>query len=190
MRVLTTGLLSPALSAALTHAVSVLLNLNVYLNILSTSTVLLPSELRPTIAPCKVPRLHTTTYSFSAVGAASQDIDILLLDAACIDSRGKIRSTTGALGAAACIKTLSPHARVAALGSVDCIVLESEKKGRGSRAQEQGNSEALNGSAVSSEWIPAQFVDEYVTDAGLLDLEEVKRLAKENDKPQRTIFGV
>lgn len=190
LRVLTTGLLSPALSAALTHAVSVLLNLNVYLNILSTSAVPSPSELRPTIASCKVPRLHTTTYSFSAVGAASQDIDILLLDAACIDSQGKIQSTTGALGAAACIKTLSPHARVAALGSVDCIVLESEKKGRGSRAQEQGNCEALDGTAVSSEWIPAQFVDEYVTDAGLLDLEEVKRLAKENDKRKRIIFGV
>jgi hypothetical protein len=162
--------------AALIQALSALPNLSIHLSIISSSDNTSVLTLLATFPPSLKDRLHVTTYLPSAIGTASQEIDVLLSKAMCIDEREGIRRATGALGTAVCIKTLCPEASIVAVAHVDSI-------GPGI-VQERGAG-VVQG---LFKWVSAQFVDVHVTEAGVLEANGFDRLAKEADELVQYIF--
>ena len=122
-------------------------------------------------------RSHITTYPPSATGTASQHINVLILDARCIDEHGSIQCARGALAAIVCVRTLSPEASIVAVGCLDSVgpCVEQER--------EVGVSE------TPVEWIPALFVDGYLTEDGVLRSEEVGGVMREASELERHILG-
>ncbi|KAF9700242.1 hypothetical protein EKO04_001654 [Ascochyta lentis] len=182
---------SSAVFTMLSHALSTLPNVSIAISVLLTPDSTSPSELFP-FSP-SAPRVHTTVFPAQAVGTACQDVDVLLLHAEAIDSQGNVQSMTGAMGAAACVKTLSPHARIIVLSEADRIIANVEQRGKNVQAQivfgvnpEDG---AANVSAKLLEWVPARFLDMYLMETGVLGLTEITRLGAEADQRERYIFG-
>ena len=162
--------------AALIQALSALSNLSVHLSIISSSDNTAVLTLLATFPPSLRDRLHVTTYLPSAIGTASQVIDILLSKAMCIDEHGCIRGATSALGTAVCVKMLSPEATIVAVAHVDSI---------GPGVVQEREAGVVQG---SFEWVSAQFVDVYVTEAGVLEADSFDMLAKEADELVQYIF--
>ncbi|KAJ4350942.1 hypothetical protein N0V95_004280 [Ascochyta clinopodiicola] len=165
-------------------------SLSITLSVLTTPDSIPPSELLQ--IPPSTSRLHTTVFPVQALGTVSQDVDILLLHAETIDYQGNIQSTRGALAAAACVKSLSPLARVVVLGGLDRIVpklVRREKDGEPSSVlglKPEGGDVDVD---VRLAWAPARLMDTYLVETGLLELGEIEKLSVEAGERKRYIFG-
>ena len=142
--------------AAMTHALSSSPHLTINLSILS----LLDNHPHPPVFPDQPPslrsRLQIITHLTSAIGTASQEINILFLEAKCIDSQGNVQCKKGALGTAVCAKTLSPSAKIVVLSGVNNITSAMTLTRLAASVEP-------NDAAQSFELVPAWFVDVYVT---------------------------
>ncbi|KAF2626127.1 hypothetical protein BU25DRAFT_411957 [Macroventuria anomochaeta] len=174
LRILTLST-SPAVLAALSYALSSNPQLTIDLSILSSSN-------KHLLSTSSDSRVHITTNPTHAVGTASQKVDILLLEADCIDSQGDVRSNKGALGTAVCVKTLSPSAKAVVMSGVDSITSATTIEGFASGGD-------VGVAAQSFEMVPARFVDVYIAETGAPGVSDLARLAKEADELERYIFG-
>lgn len=174
VRILTIGVSITAL-AALSCFLASDVEFEIHLYVLTSLDQELP-------APPSYERLQISTYSISALGTASQDTDILLLEPPCIGPNGDFWCQNGALGTAVCAKTLSPHAMVVALSSVDNVASSAMK--------DRFAGETKRSIKDTHELVFADFVDVYVTDLGVLKAEDLERFAAEAEELELQILGL
>lgn len=170
IRILTLGV-SRAVLTGLQHALAEDADLEIRLEILTALDQGLP-------APPSYERLHVTVCPTSAIGTASQGVDVLLVEPSCIGPTGNLVCQNGSLGAAVCVKALSPSARVVALSSGDSIAISVAEKLTAGR----GNFDE------TPEWVPWQFVDFCTAESGVLNIKELRRLAEEAEQLDRQIL--
>jgi translation initiation factor 2B subunit (eIF-2B alpha/beta/delta family) len=147
-------------------------------------------------------RLSVRIVPDCAVGYASRNIDIVLLGADCISSKGDVSNKSGSLAAALCAKQQNKDVAVVVVSDVDKIAVpdleekvpESHPSRELSSAwapdtrnklEEQGNVEVFG---EWFEWVPAKFVDSYITELGILEINDVERVAKEIQELDEYIF--
>lgn len=112
----------------------------------------------------------------------------------------------GSLAAAMCIKTLNPKSQVVVVSDADKIVAKGAVEGPKEAHPESEMMEAW-GDAVRRElqgrldngsvevfgewfeWVPAEYVDGYVTENGTLDTVGVESIAGEVGELREKIFG-
>lgn len=165
---------STAVLAALEYALAADANLEIHLYVLSSLEHGVPP-------PPLYSRLHITTYFSSAVGTVSQSVDVLLLEFSCVGADGDMQCQSGALGTAACVKTLSPSARIIGFGREESIA--SAALGRRTAGEDFGGIEETH------ESVPGKFVNVYVTETGLMKGEDLERFAGEARRLDQHIFG-
>ncbi|QRC99243.1 hypothetical protein JI435_065730 [Parastagonospora nodorum SN15] len=138
----------------------------------------------------------------SAVGTAARNIDIVLLGADRISSAGDVSNKSGSLAAALCVKQLNSNAAVIVVSDIDKIAApELEESARESHPAHELSSawapdtrnkleemEKLEVFGEWFEWVPAKYIDMYVTELGILDIEDVERVAKEIQQLDEYIF--
>lgn len=173
VRILTLGVSKAAL-AGLQHALADDPALEIHLEVLTMLDQGIP-------VPPSYDRLHITVCPNSAIGTASQGVDVLLLDPRCIGPTGVLECQNGALGTAVCVKTLSPSARIIALRDGGRIAI--------SVAEALSVSRTGGGFDETPERIPGKFVDMYIAENGALLIEELQGLAEKAGELDRHILG-
>ncbi|KAF9741111.1 translation initiation factor eif-2b subunit family protein [Paraphaeosphaeria minitans] len=151
-------------------------------------------------------RLRIRILPDCAVATAAKDAQLVLLGAKRISASGDVSSKIGSLAAAVCIKTLNPKAQIVAISDVDKIVAkgveEVEKETHPAsemlecwrdETRRELASRIVDGSVEVFdewfEWVPAEYVDGYVTENGILDTEGVEKVAEETGELREKIFG-
>ena len=151
-------------------------------------------------------RLHIRILPDCAVASAAADANFLLLSADQISSSGDVSSKFGSLAAAICTKTLNPKAQVVVVSDADKVVAsgteEGEKKVHSHGELTEAWSDEMRrefGSRIESgvvqvfgewvEWVPAEYIDGFVTENGTLDAGGVARVAGEVGELKEKIFG-
>jgi translation initiation factor 2B subunit (eIF-2B alpha/beta/delta family) len=147
-------------------------------------------------------RLSIRIVPDCAVGTVSQNIDIVLLGADRISSTGEVSNKSGSLAAALCAKQQNKDVAVVVVSDIDKIAAPG---------LEQDNTEHHPSRELSAawapdtrnkleehnkvdvygdwfEWVPAKFIDAYVTEMGVLGLDDVERGAKEIQELDEYIF--
>lgn len=151
-------------------------------------------------------RLQIRIFPDCAVAAAVRQADLLLLGADRISCSGDVSNKIGSLAAALCVKSLNPKSQVVAVSDVDKIApsgIEEEDKeihphnemveAWGDETRRDLAVRIQNGSVDVFgewfEWVPAEYVDGYVTENGTLDTEGVAKVAGEMGTLKEKIFG-
>ncbi|KAL1594606.1 hypothetical protein SLS60_010367 [Paraconiothyrium brasiliense] len=151
-------------------------------------------------------RLHIRILPDCAVATAAKDAQIVLLGADRISASGDVSNKIGSLAAAMCIKSLNPKSQVVVVSDADKIVatgaVEGPKEAHPESEMMDAWGDALrrdlqgridNGSVEVFgewfEWVPAEYVDGYVTEHGTLDTEGVESVAGEVGELREKIFG-
>ncbi|KAH7135375.1 hypothetical protein B0J11DRAFT_564730, partial [Dendryphion nanum] len=156
-------------------------------------------------------RLEILVAPDCAVGSVMRDVDILLLGADRIDSRGDVSNKIGSLAAAVCAKssfvTGEKETKVVVLAEVDKICSwrrgsgegeEGEKEihateevmgawGEKTRRETEGFGVGVFGEWF--EWVPGDLVDLYITDRGVWGNGEVEGYGKEVGRLESMVFG-
>ncbi|KAF1911083.1 hypothetical protein BDU57DRAFT_552322 [Ampelomyces quisqualis] len=147
-------------------------------------------------------RLTTRIVPDCAVGTATRNVDIVLLGADRISSTGDVSNKSGSLAAAICAKQQNKDVAVVVVSDVDKIappaIQEHASEHHPSRElssawapdtrnrlEDQGNVEVFG---EWFEWVPAGLVDAYVTELGVLELDDVERMAREIQELDEYIF--
>jgi hypothetical protein len=173
VRILTLGV-STAMLVGLQYALAENADLEIRLSVLTALDRGLPP-------PPSYERLRVNTHSTSAIDKASQNADVLLLETSCIYPGGDVQCQNRAPDTAACVKTLSPLAKIVVLGDIHDIA--SSVVGR------QAANEITGGIEEPPELVSAKFLDVYVTDVGIMKVEDLGRLAVEAKKLDRVLLG-
>jgi translation initiation factor 2B subunit (eIF-2B alpha/beta/delta family) len=153
-------------------------------------------------AACDKNRLSVRIVPDCAVGYASRNIDIVLLGADCISSNGDVSNKSGSLAAALCAKQQNKDVAVVVVSDIDKISVPDfegkEPEYHPSRelssawAPDTRNKlEELDNVDMFGEWfewVPAKFVDSYITELGILELGDVESVAKEIQELEEYIF--
>ncbi|KAK7186458.1 translation initiation factor eif-2b subunit family protein [Paraphaeosphaeria sporulosa] len=141
-----------------------------------------------------------------AVATVAKDAQLVLLGADRISASGDVSNKIGSLAAAVCIKTLNPKAQVVVVSDADKIVAkgveEGEKEthpasemleGWGDETRRDLAARIVDGNVEVFgewfEWVPAEYVDGYVTENGTLDTSGVEKVAEEIGELREKIFG-
>lgn len=147
-------------------------------------------------------RLSIQIIPDCAIGTASRNIDIVLLGADRISSAGDVSNKIGSLAAAICAKQLNNNVAIVALSDVDKIAapgqdaeaIERHPSSELTSAWAPATRNQLEGKANIEvfgewfEWVPANLVDVYVTELGILRTEDVERVAREIGDLDEYIF--
>jgi translation initiation factor 2B subunit (eIF-2B alpha/beta/delta family) len=147
-------------------------------------------------------RLSVRIVPDCAVGHASRNIDIVLLGADCISSKGDVSNKSGSLAAALCAKQQNKDVAVVVVSDIDKIAVPDleEKMPETHPSRELSSAwapdtrnklEELENVEVFGEWfewVPAKFVDSYITELGILELHDVERVAREIHELDEYIF--
>ncbi|KAF3050381.1 hypothetical protein E8E11_010066 [Didymella keratinophila] len=173
VRILTLGV-SRAVLAGLQYALAEDPGLEIHLGVLTALDQDLP-------APPSYERLHITGYPTSAIGTASQGVDVLVLEPSYIDPTGDLECQNGALGTAVCVKTLSPSAKVVALGGGDSIAISVV----------QGLTTAKSGGGINDtpKRVPSKFLDLHIVENGAPNIKELQGLAEAAGQLHRQVLG-
>lgn len=147
--------------------------------------------------------IEITLYSDASAALASEDVELVLLGADRISAAGDVSNKTGSLPAVLSAKHVSPGARVVALSDVDKVASPGEASehmvedndaaelARGWRSINVKMANDVLGEAISRddgnsagkvkvknvyfEWVPARFVDAYVTDEGIWSADKIRK---------------
>lgn len=151
-------------------------------------------------------RLHIRILPDCAVAIAAQDANLLLLGADRISASGDVSNKIGSLAATLCIKTLNPKAQVVAISDGDKIAAKGVEEGKKEVHSHSEMTEAWGDETRREiaarietgvvdvfgewfEWVPARYVDGYVTENGTLDTAGVEKMATEVGDLREKIFG-
>jgi translation initiation factor 2B subunit (eIF-2B alpha/beta/delta family) len=147
-------------------------------------------------------RLSIRMIPDCAVGTVSRDIDIVLLGADRISSTGDVSNKIGSLAAVLCAKHWNQDTTVVAISDIDKIAppgldvktIETHPAHELSSAWAADTRNQLVGQSDIEvfgewfEWVPANLVDVYVTELGILSTEDVATVAKEVGDLNEYIF--
>lgn len=123
-------------------------------------------------------RLQVTTHHYTALDSFGEGIDVLLLEVQSLDAGGNARCAKTALDAVQCIKMLAPRGKVALLDCIDAISAMSVVSG-----------ESGAGGHKEFDVVPAQLVDVYLGETGVLKLVDVENLAKRAEELDKHVLG-
>lgn len=154
----------------------------------------------------------------ASVGMAVQRADFLVLGADKLAANGAVSNKIGSLPAAVLAKTLQPQCQVVVVSGTDKIVDASSSGSTGAGAGDEGEVEKNDTREVTEgwpqhwavevrdaedgaggkakvevrntyfEWVPARFVDVYVTEIGEMDGEGVGGVARGKGKLEERLF--
>ncbi|KAL5116394.1 hypothetical protein ACEQ8H_005742 [Pleosporales sp. CAS-2024a] len=151
-------------------------------------------------------RLSVRIMPDSAVGTAARNVDLVLLGADRISSTGDVSNKSGSLAAALCAKQVNSNALVIVVSDMDKIAapeLQDQQQQAveihpsrelssawtpDTRNKLEDHQEQLDVWGEWFEWVPAKLVDMYVTELGILDMEDVERVASEIQQLDGYIF--
>ncbi|EGC47035.1 translation initiation factor eIF-2B subunit family protein [Histoplasma capsulatum var. duboisii H88] len=152
-------------------------------------------------------RLHIEIASDSSVAILARDVDAVLLGADRISDNGNVSNKTGSLPAVLCAKMLSDKVSVVVVSDLDKISTpgametyrEEENDVRELEClwdQHPGRTvkpaswrtivEARN---VYFEWVPAKYIDRYICETGILDLNGIREQSEKAQRVERQLFG-
>lgn len=196
---------SSAIRSVILHALASLPNYDFHLTILESRPRCegadMASQILSAVGDLKQ-RLSVRIVPDCAVGTAARNIDIALLGADRISSVGDVSNKSGSLAAALCVKQLNSNAAVIVVSDIDKIAAPELEQ----HAMENHPSRELSSAWAPDtrnkleeqhqlevfgewfEWVPAKYVDMYVTEMGILDIEDVERVAHEIQQLDEYIF--
>ncbi len=145
-----------------------------------------------------------------AVGTAIKDTDIVLLGADEISPTGNISNKIGSLAAAVCAKKLNKKSLVVVLSDTEKIaattsIAATECDNNTEAIEHHHSSELATAWSPGTrmrlenkknvhvfgewfEWVPAKFIDAYVTEKGVMDTEQVEAVARQIEELDKYIF--
>ncbi|KAH6980589.1 hypothetical protein BKA56DRAFT_485973 [Ilyonectria sp. MPI-CAGE-AT-0026] len=138
-------------------------------------------------------KTNITIFTDASVSAAAKDVDIVLLGADIIDKQGNVSNKTGSLPAALVAKYVSSHVKILVLSEREKVLpfeppVQEENDAREIVQSWEGmwlNKEMSSGSArvdvknVYFEWVPAELIDLYVTEEGVIMVEGIAEWVEE-----------
>lgn len=142
-----------------------------------------------------------------AVASAAKTAHVVLLGADRISASGDVSNKIGSLPAALCVRHMNPKAQVVVISDVDKIAAQgageedvethavSEMAEAWRDESRRGLEECVRQGSVRVfgewfEWVPADLVDMYVTENGILDREGVEKVAKKVGELKTKVFGI
>jgi translation initiation factor 2B subunit (eIF-2B alpha/beta/delta family) len=154
-------------------------------------------------------RLKIEIFTDASVAMAVKAAHYIVLGADKISPNGDVSNKIGSLAAAALAKTLQPSCAIVVVSETDKITGEVDDAERlkveyndeteVTKAWPSGYAQALQerqemGYELSVknayfEWIPAAYIDGYVSEEGLLTVQDITRLSKEKAELEDRIFG-
>lgn len=151
-------------------------------------------------------RLHIHILPDCAVATMARDADLVLLGADRISSKGDVSNKIGSFAAALSVKQGAVPGQVVVVSDEDKIVppnVEEGKKETHAPIEMMGAwkdetrrdlDERIRTGNVEIfgewfEWVPAEYVDIYITETGILDTHSVEKAGRETGKLKKKIFG-
>jgi translation initiation factor 2B subunit (eIF-2B alpha/beta/delta family) len=149
-------------------------------------------------------RLKVRVAPDCAVATVAKGVDIVLLGADRISSNGNVSNKMGSLAAVACTKLLQPNAKIVVLSDTDKIIAPNAKQGPiechpPSELTKHWNSwtkEELDKTDNKVEvlgewfeWVPKEFIDAYLTEAGIMDAGGVGIFGQEVESLEARLFS-
>lgn len=195
---------SSTIRSAILHALATLTGFDFQLTILESRPRCEGADMAAQMlsAASDKSRLSIRIVPDCAVGTASRNIDIVLLGADRISAAGDVSNKSGSLAAALCAKQQNKEVAVVVVSDIDKIAapqLEAHipethpsrelssawAPDARNRLEEHDNVEVFG---EWFEWVPANFIDSYVTELGVLELDDVERVAREIQELDEYIF--
>ena len=153
-------------------------------------------------------RLKVEGPSDASVSRGGKEADYLVLGADKVLSNGDVSNKIGSLTTAIVTKTLNPGCRVIAVFETDKITGAGEKtehlKVEYNKSTEVTDTwpqpmtsafkeKMLRGFSVEVknayfEWVPARYIDQYISEEGSLAAKDIARLSTESDKLEQRLF--
>jgi translation initiation factor 2B subunit (eIF-2B alpha/beta/delta family) len=195
---------SSTIRTAILHAVASLTEFDFHLTILESRPRCEGADMASQIlsAASDRTRLSIRIVPDCAVGTVSQNVDIVLMGADRISSTGEVSNKSGSLAAALCAKQQNKDVAVVVVSDMDKIAapgLEQHSTEHHpsrelssawapdtrNKLEEQNNVDVFG---EWFEWVPPKFIDAYVTELGVLGLDDVERAAREIKDLDEYIF--
>jgi translation initiation factor 2B subunit (eIF-2B alpha/beta/delta family) len=154
---------------------------------------------------CLLPNVKLLVAPDSHVCKLVEDVDIVFLGADRISVAGDVSNKMGSFAAALCAKQLSPFVKVIIASESDKIAKpgsmsahEAENNGpeevmAGWDQDTQSEVGAFNSSHLAVEniyfeWVPASYVDTYITEQGVLDVSQIQDISAQKERLERELF--
>ena len=152
----------------------------------------------------KAIKTEISVYTDASAGVAAKDLDIVIIGADLIDKSGNVSNKTGSLPAVLSAKHISPDVKVVALSEAEKVLPfappEQEDNDPKEIIQtwellapsfETGSNVDAKVKNVYFEWVPAKFIDHYVTEHGVASKEEITKWAHDScGKADRFFTGL
>lgn len=153
--------------------------------------------------------LEVEIVSDASVATVVKDANFLILGADKVVSNGDVSNKIGSLPAAVMAKTLSPGCKVIAVFQTDKITGSGNNAGQEKIEynDEREITETWDSSVASSlvakkkagfqvevknayfEWVPAKYIDAYISEEGTLLVQDIAKLSVENGAREKRNFG-
>ena len=141
----------------------------------------------------------------SHVARLAKDANILLLGADRISSAGDVSNKMGSLAAALCIRAVSPCAKVIVVSETDKIATPGDMEDHGEERNDPEEvssawdmqtrhvlpglmKEGLEVENVYFEWVPAKYVDVYITEDGIMGSSMIEEISEQKEKLEKEVF--
>lgn len=143
-------------------------------------------------ASCKV-----TLYTDASAAVAARDVHLVLLGADLIDAAGNVSNKTGSLPAVLAARHMSPAAKVVVVAEKEKVLPhappahDEENDPREVTSTWENSAASAGGVDVKNvyfEWVPASMIDRYVTEDGMLEAQDVERLAEDGRTRAAKLF--
>ncbi len=154
-------------------------------------------------------RLQVEIYSDASVASVVRNADFVVIGADKVSQSGDVSNKIGSLAAAVLAKTLKPSCKVVAVFETDKItckiyqpdyeMAEHNDSAEVTNAWPSGYETNLNerrqrGYRVEVknayfEWVPAAYIDQYITEEGALTSQDIERMSKNKAALEERIFG-
>ncbi|OJD14957.1 hypothetical protein AJ78_04740 [Emergomyces pasteurianus Ep9510] len=152
-------------------------------------------------------RLHIEIASDASVAILARDADAVLLGADRISDSGDVSNKTGSLPAVLCAKAVSDGVSVVVVSDLDKISKPGAMEAYREEENDARELERLWGHHpegnikpnlwrtmvetrnVYFEWVPARYIDRYICETGILDLNGIREQSEEVLNAERRLFG-
>lgn len=147
-------------------------------------------------------RAEISLYTDASAGVAAKGIDIMIIGADLIDKSGNVSNKTGSLPAVLSAKHISPDVQVIALSEEEKVLALEPPTQEENDPQEvtqawgpsvptsnTGSRDDIKVKNVYFEWVPAAFIDHYVTEDGVTGEEEVAKWAHDAHRKADQFFS-
>ncbi|PGH04246.1 hypothetical protein GX51_03591 [Blastomyces parvus] len=153
-------------------------------------------------------RLRIEIASDASVAILAKGVDVVLLGADRISDSGDVSNKTGSLPAVLCAKAVSDNVAIVVVSDLDKIskpgAMEAYREEENDpRELERGwDHHHTHGNIKSNlwrtmvetrnvyfEWVPARYIDHYICETGILDLNSIREQSEQVFRAERQLFG-